>query len=161
VKDVLPSRSSSAPDAPPRACRPVEGPDELATHHDIRRAVFVAEQGLFPVDDRDEHDDDAATLHVLGFVRGVPAGTVRLYPVDGPLWKGDRLAVLPEFRRSGIGAPLVRHAVAAAARNGGTRMNAQVQAVNVRFFLALGWSTAGAPADHLGVPHQQMTIALG
>ncbi|MCW2723171.1 MAG: GCN5-related N-acetyltransferase [Frankiales bacterium] len=161
MKDVLPSRSSSAPDAPPLACRRVEGPDELVTHHDIRRAVFVVEQGLFAIDDRDGHDDDPATVHVLGFVRGVPAGTVRLHPIDGPLWKGDRLAVLPEFRRSGIGGPLVRHAVAAAARCGGTRMNAQVQAVNVRFFLALGWAAVGEPADHLGVPHQQMTIALG
>jgi len=39
-------------------------------------------------------------------------------------------------------------------------MVAQVQAVNTRFFRELGWTCEGAAADHLGVPHQQMSIAL-
>jgi putative N-acetyltransferase (TIGR04045 family) len=122
--------------------------------------VFVAEQGLFSPDDRDEHDGHPATVHVLGFVHGEPAGTVRLYPLSGTLWKGDRLAVLPEHRRSHIGAPLVRLAVALAGDRGGSRMDALVQAPNVRFFVHLGWSPVGEPADHLGVLHQRMTIPL-
>jgi putative N-acetyltransferase (TIGR04045 family) len=122
--------------------------------------VFVAEQGLFPGDDRDEHDEDPATVHVLGLVHGQPAGTVRLYPLAGSLWKGDRLAVLSEHRRSHIGGPLVRLAVALAGERGGSRMEALVQAPNVRFFVHLGWSPIGEPADHLGVLHQRMSITL-
>ena len=34
------------------------------------------------------------------------------------------------------------------------------QAGNVRFFQALGWTAVGDPADYLGHPHQQMSIAL-
>lgn len=152
---------SSAPDTVGFACRPAEGPVELATHHDIRRTVFVTEQGLFARDDRDSHDLDAATIHVLGLDDGVSAGTVRLYPLGDALWKGDRLAVLPEHRRSGgLGAALVRYAVATAGALGGTRMEAQVQVANVRFFQALGWVTLGAPADYLGLVHQKMSIAL-
>jgi putative N-acetyltransferase (TIGR04045 family) len=122
--------------------------------------VFVAEQGLFVADDRDEHDGHPATVHVLGFVHGKPAGTVRLYPLSGTLWKGDRLAVLPEHRRSHIGGPLVRLAVALAGDRGGSRMDALVQASNQRFFVHLGWSPVGEPADHLGMLHQRMTIPL-
>ncbi|SFK69348.1 putative N-acetyltransferase, MSMEG_0567 N-terminal domain family [Geodermatophilus ruber] len=122
--------------------------------------MFVAEQGLFAADDHDEHDEHPATVHVLGFVHGEPAGTVRLYPLSGTLWKGDRLAVLPEHRRSHIGGPLVRLAVALAGDRGGSRMNALVQAPNVRFFVHLGWSPVGGPEDHLGVLHQRMTIPL-
>ena len=137
MKAVRPSRCSPS-DAV--RCRPVRDHDDLAEHHRIRWAVFVQEQGLFE-DDIDDRDGLATTVHVLGLVDDAPAGTVRLYPLDptGELWRGDRLAVLPPQRRSGIGGPLVRLAVATAAARGGHRMNATVQAVNTAFFLDLGW----------------------
>ena len=159
MTDVRPFRSSVT--EPGTGCRPVGGPDELAVHHEIRRAVFVAEQGLFEGSDRDGQDDDPATLHVLGFVLGEPAGTVRLYPLTGRLWHGDRLAVLPAFRRSHIGADLVRLAVALGGDLGGTRMQARVQVPNVRFFRYLGWAPTAPPDDHLGIAHQWMSIPLG
>ena len=162
--DVLVSRSSSPPErpseAPAQVCRPVGTPAERAEHARIRREVFVVEQGLFAADDADEHDDDAATVHVLGLVGGQPAGTVRLYPLADGLWKGDRLAVRRAHRRSGIGAPLVRFAVAHAGACGGTRMVASVQAVNCTFFVRLGWTATGDVFDLLGMPHQAMSISL-
>ena len=159
MKAVLPSRCSPS-DAV--RCRPARSSADLAEHHRIRRAVFVVEQGLFAGDDRDERDALTTTVHVLGLVDDAPAGTVRLYPLDstGELWKGDRLAVLPEQRRSGIGGPLVRLAVATAAARGGHRMDATVQAVNTGFFLDLGWLRSGEVADHLGLAHQPMSIPL-
>jgi putative N-acetyltransferase (TIGR04045 family) len=163
VTDVRPFPSSPAEALLPPAtgCRPVRGADELATHLGIRRAVFVAEQGLFAGTDRDEHDDDPATVHVLGFVEGEPAGTVRLYPLTGALWHGDRLAVLPEHRRSRIGGRLVRLAVALAGERGGSRMQARVQLPNVPFFVYLGWTPTAPPSDYHGAPHQWMSIPLG
>jgi putative N-acetyltransferase (TIGR04045 family) len=158
VTDVRPCRSS--PGELTDGCRPVTGAAERRVHLAIRRAVFVAEQGLFDGTDADGHDDDPATVHVLGFVRGEPAGTVRLYPLGGTLWHGDRLAVLPPYRRDRIGGQLVRLAVALAGQRGGTRMRARVQLPNVRFFQHLGWTPTAPPADHLGVPHQWMSIAL-
>ena len=102
----------------------------------IRRAVFVEEQRLFGASDTDEHDRDPATLHVLGFWAGDPAGAVRLYPLAEPgWWKGDRLAVLSPYRRHGIGAPLVRFAVGTASRLGG-------------FVMVLGGVAAVWPAQH-------------
>jgi len=159
--DVVRSRWPSTSDLTGLFCRPAEGSADLATHHRIRHAVFVVEQGLFQLDDHDVHDADAATIHVLGLDDGVPAGTVRLYPLGDGIWKGDRLAVLLEHRRSGgLGASLVRYAVATAGALGGSRMVAQIQPGNVRFFEALGWAAVGDPADYLGVLHQQMSIAL-
>lgn len=161
MTDVLPSRCSSAPDtAPALLCRPVRDPGERDEHHRIRREVFVREQGLFVDDDVDGRDHEPATVHVLGLVGGRPAGTVRLYPLGGVVWKGDRLAVLPEHRRWHVGAPLVRLAVSLAGARGGLRMVASVQVPNTRFFLALGWTPVDGPFELLGVPHQQMTVAL-
>jgi putative N-acetyltransferase (TIGR04045 family) len=128
----------------------------------LRRAVFVSEQRLFAVSDRDARDDDPGTLHAIGLVGGEPCGAVRLYPLAGRAgeWKGDRLAVLPEHRANHLGAELVRFAVATAGGSGGSRMIAHVQLPNVRFFQHLGWVTEGRPSPFHGVEHQLMSIAL-
>ena len=147
------------------ACRPVASADELALHFEIRHRVFVQEQGVFPASDRDAHDDAPATVHVLGLCGDVAGGAVRLYPIDGEgLWKGDRLAVLPLFRsgavKGGMGGPLVRFAVRAAAERGGSRMVAHIQPPNVAFFEHLGWFRLGGLVPYAGMPHQMMAIDL-
>jgi putative N-acetyltransferase (TIGR04045 family) len=156
--NVAASPSSTSVDV---VCRAVADTAEREIHHAIRRQVFVVEQRLFSDDDRDDHDDDLATVRVLGFVDGVPAGSVRLYPIDQTgLWKGDRLAVLSAFRRHGVGAPLVRFAVRTAGELGGHRMVAHIQLANVSFFVRLGWHAVGDPVPYVGVVHQQMAIPL-
>jgi putative N-acetyltransferase (TIGR04045 family) len=145
-------------------CRLARDDADRASAHAIRRAVFVVEQAIFAESDHDGHDGDATCLHVIGFVDGVPGGTVRLYPLD-PLdpsgdWQGDRLAVLPEFRTSGLGRPLVRFAVATAAARGGRRMIAHIQPANRTFFRRLGWTQRGGPESYLGLAHLLMDIDL-
>jgi putative N-acetyltransferase (TIGR04045 family) len=154
--------SSSAPPASAAAaCRVAAGAAELGAHFDVRRRVFVEQQGLFDGSDRDERDEREDTLHAIGVVEGRVAGAVRLYPLDGDgLWKGDRLAVLPEARVRHVGALLVLFAVATAGELGGREMVAQVQVANVRFFERLGWRADGPPAPYVGVMHQAMAIPL-
>lgn len=147
-------------------CRAVSTEEERAAHFRIRHQVFVIEQGLFRDGngrDRDAHDDDPATIHVVGLADGVACGTVRLYPLPGApgRWKGDRLAVLASHRHHGLGAPLVRFAVGAAARRGGREMEAYVQPANVTFFRWLGWRRIGGLVPYAGLPHQRMLIGLG
>src|SRR5215813_1198290 len=145
-------------------CRAASTGVERDAHFMIRRQVFVLEQGLFggPGDDRDAHDEDPATIHVVGLADGVICGTVRLYPLPGApgRWKGDRLAVLAGHRHRGLGGPLVRFAVATAARRGGREMEAYIQPDNVMFFEWLGWRWVGGLVDYAGIPHQRMLIGL-
>jgi putative N-acetyltransferase (TIGR04045 family) len=168
----LPARAHPA-EAPRLDCRAAATTAERAAHFQIRRQVFVAEQGLFggaggdrdgtdrDGTDRDWHDDDPATIHVVGLAGGVICGTVRLYPLGaGGRWKGDRLAVLAGQRHLGLGAPLVRFAVSSAGRLGGREMEAFIQPANVAFFRWLGWRRAGDLVDYAGVPHQRMLIDL-
>ncbi len=163
------SATASRPAAAARlACRPAASAAELAAHFRIRHQVFVAEQGLFrggpgsAGDDRDARDDDPATIHVVGLADGDICGAVRLYPLAGPAgrWQGDRLAVLAEHRRHGIGAPLVRFAVAEAGARGGREMEAFIQPANVAFFEWLGWRRAGGIVGYAGIDHQRMVIGL-
>jgi putative N-acetyltransferase (TIGR04045 family) len=139
--------------------RIASGSEELEAHFAVRRAVFVVAQALFE-DDRDEHDLAEDTVHVVADVGGEILGTVRLYPLAGGPWKGDRLAVLPSARVHRLGGMLVQFAVSTAGARGGTRMIAQVQVANVRFFERLGWVRDGDAALYRGVMHQPMAIAL-
>src|SRR5262249_36476472 len=150
------SRPAAGDRLPHLACRAVATPGERAAHFRIRHQVFVVEQGLFRGagaagggQDRDFRDEDPATIHVVGLADGVICGTVRLYPLPAPgTWKGDRLAVLAGHRHQGLGAPLVRFAVATAASRGGKEMEAYIQPANVTFFAWLGWRRAGGPVDY-------------
>jgi putative N-acetyltransferase (TIGR04045 family) len=144
------------------SCRVADDAWSLGQHHRIRHEVFVEEQRLFHPSDLDAHDDDPATIKVLG-VRGAEAvGAVRLYPLDaaGRRWQGDRLAVLALHRRYAAGAPLVRFAVTTAGELGGEVMLAHIQLPNVPFFERLGWRCDGPVELYVGIQHQPMAIAL-
>lgn len=134
---------------------------DIASHFAIRHQVFVEEQGVIvftDVDAIDQHDD---VIHVVAASDSQIAGTVRLYPTDSEgQWKGDRLAVLPKYRASQVGAHLVRFAVRRASERGGREMAASVQVPNTRFFEFLGWRKAGDVGPYYGLPHQPMAIDL-
>jgi putative N-acetyltransferase (TIGR04045 family) len=152
---VSPSRAPSA-----ALCRVAAGAAELEAHFAVRRAIFVEAQALFPGDDRDEWDSSPDTLHAVGLVDGAVAGAVRLYPLGDGLWKGDRLAVLPDARAQRLGGELVRFAVRTAGERGGHTMVAQIQLPNMRFFEHLGWRADGPAGEYHGVMHQPMAIPL-
>ena len=143
-------------------CEQARSAAEIADHRRIRHQVFVVEQAIFVGSDADARDDDAATFHLLGRYNGVPAGSVRLYELESNsgLWQGDRLAVLPPYRILGLGAPLVRCAVALAGAHGGSTMIAHIQLPNVGFFTRLGWRRDGEVETYADHPHQPMSIVL-
>jgi len=152
-----PAAAPPRPDVLVRLCRSER---QRAAHFAVRRAVFVDEQEMFAGDDRDERDGRITTLHAIGIAHGRVCGAVRLYPLRGGDWKGDRLAVLHEARHGALGARLVRFAVATAGARGGERMVAMIQLPNVAFFEALGWRRDGVTVAFHGRPHQPMAIGL-
>lgn len=141
-------------------CEQARSAAEIADHHAIRHQVFVVEQAIFTGTDTDSHDDDPAVIRLLGRYEGNPAGSVRLFELEPGRWQGDRLAVLPPYRIHGVGAPLVRCAVATAGAHGGSTMVAHIQLPNVEFFTRLGWRPDGAVEIYAGRPHQPMAITL-
>lgn len=142
---------------------------ELDDYRRLRRAVFVAEQGLFDTDDVDDVDDDPRTVVLVARdLAGQVIGGVRLGPVteqDIGWWKGGRLVVTPDSRAGlgavrGVGAALVRAACALAEGRGALRFEADVQPSNEAFFARLGWATLG-PASVGGHPHVRMRWPIG
>jgi len=120
----------------------------------VRRAVFVAEQG---VPEALEWDGaDAGAVHVLALAKREPVGTGRLLPTG----KIGRLAVLPSARRHGVGSLLLSRLVelARARGQGGVYLHAQVDALG--FYVAHGFVADGPEFDEAGLRHRRMRLAF-
>ena len=126
-----------------------------ATHADalmrVRRAVFIAEQG---VSEREELDgEDASSQHFLATDgQGRPIGTARLMP-SGQV---GRMAVLPAWRRRQVGASLLGLAMEAAKRQGlAVFLHAQVSAQG--FYERNGFVASGEVFLEADIEHLRMT----
>lgn len=123
----------------------------------VRTAVFVEEQGF-----KEEFDalDDIST-HIVAFDEDKPVGNVRFYyDSDKNDYFIGRLAVLKEYRGSGLGALLVKEAQRLAKQMGAKRilLHSQVQAKN--FYLKQGYTEFGEQDFDEGCPHQWMKKVL-
>ena len=125
-----------------------------AKHQDalsaVRIAVFVDEQG---VDRAEELDgEDATARHFIAETAdGQPIGTARLLP-SGQI---GRMAVLPAWRRRGIGARLLELAVAAA-REDATPVFLHAQVDAIPFYERSGFEAVGDMFDEADIRHRKM-----
>ncbi len=138
-------------------------PWEAAGASDLRRRVFVEEQGIFKNHDRDDIDMIATHLVALSTCAheadGV-VGTVRIHEAEKGVWWGSRLAVDLAYRNVGrLGPELIRLAVGTANARGCHRFLANVQPQNVILFRRMRWDVLGEVDVH-GVPHMRMAARL-
>lgn len=141
-------------------------PWQVAGYHELRRRVFVEEQGLFEASDEDRADEVALPIVAMSMVHGMldqVVGTVRIFqPVNASrsTWFGGRLAVDPFYRRHGvIGESLIRAAVCTAHALGCTEFLATVQQPVVRYFERHHFRVL-QPTTVCGVPHALMEASL-
>lgn len=132
--------------------------DDLSACLELRRAVFVEEQGVPEADEVDGRD--AGAIHLLARMDGQPVGTARLL-VLGETGKIGRVCVLAAARGRGIGAALIRAGVAEframpAVRQ--VKLSAQVQALD--FYAGLGFAPVGGDYLDAGIVHRDMMMPL-
>lgn len=142
-------------------CHSARTAEERSEAFAIRHSVFVKEQGLFTITDRDEHD--AKSTHLIARRGEKMVGTVRVFPdpeKGNGHWVGGRLAVHADYRVYQVGASLVKEAMKRVKKKGCTVFSAHVQEKNVRFFHKLGWRPIGPPETICGHPHQYMIADL-
>jgi predicted GNAT family N-acyltransferase len=119
----------------------------------VRRAVFIEEQS---VPETDEWDDaDPVCHHILAVDANRDAvGTGRL-EANGKI---GRVAVLPQYRGTGVGTAIVRHLVDLAARRGLTQVYLYSQSYAVGFYERLGFRAEGPEFYEVGIPHRRMSL---
>jgi predicted GNAT family N-acyltransferase len=121
----------------------------------VRRQVFVEEQSVPEAEEWDAADPTAR--HVLAVVDGrQPVGTGRLESCG----KIGRVAVLREWRGSGIGAGIVRHLVNQATESGVESVYLHAQTAAAGFYRRLGFRAEGPEFDEVGIPHVRMLLGI-
>ncbi len=116
----------------------------------VRFSVFVDEQGIDPALELDAIDADCQ--HCIAWSDGVVAGTGRLLP-DGHI---GRMAVLPAFRRSGLGGLILERLVAEARLRGHQRVELSAQAYVENFYRRHGFVREGPVYQEAGIDHVKM-----
>jgi predicted GNAT family N-acyltransferase len=120
----------------------------------VRRAVFIAEQGIPEAEEWDEHDP--ASVHAVAYVDGRPAGTGRLLP-DARI---GRMAVLAEHRRAGLASLVLARLVEIAHERGERELHLSAQAYVRELYARHGFVEYGPVYDDAGIPHQMMRRRL-
>jgi ElaA protein len=113
------------------------------------------------VSEADEVDDrDGEAIHLLAIAAGRPVGSARLL-IEGDTGKIGRVCVRAEARGTGLGAALMRAAVAELAQVPGmsrAKLGAQVHALG--FYERLGFAAVGPAYLDAGIEHRDMVLAL-
>ncbi|QAY68171.1 GNAT family N-acetyltransferase [Paenibacillus protaetiae] len=136
----------------------VETKEQLDEAYRIRMNVFVEEQGVSADVEIDEHEDEC--VHVLAYYNGQPAGVGRVRAL-GEYAKLERICVLAEFRKYGIGKAIVAKLEQVGREQLGlpkAKLNGQTHAEP--FYAKLGYETVSDVFMEEGIPHVTMVKKL-
>jgi predicted GNAT family N-acyltransferase len=135
---------------------PARSAVELAAAREIRRAVFIEEQGVPAELEADGLDPSCD--HFLVFRSGAPVGTARVRRTEKG-WKLERVAVLRQFRGLAAGAALVEHVLRTLPPAERVYIHAQESALG--FWQRVGFSADGPRFEEAGIPHRYMSRPSG
>ena len=121
----------------------------------VRRAVFIEEQGVPAEIEMDGQDGDCR--HLLGLLGDKVVGTIRLLP-DGRI---GRLAVLKNYRGRGYGRDLILTMLQVARDAAVTQVYLHAQCHALGFYTELGFIPEGDQFEEAGIDHINMVLPLG
>lgn len=123
----------------------------------LRRAVFMAEQGVTPADEWDGLEDDCH--HFLAVDGKLPLATARLRPI-GSSAKLQRVAVARSHRGAGLGDRMLRHVLDFSRARGFEAVTLEAQTDAIPFYEKLGFVAHGPEFDDAGIAHRRMELGL-
>lgn len=137
--------------------RPAAGPQELDAAIELRREVFVGEQGVSEADEFDGREEEC--VHVLAVDDGRVVGCCRLLP-DGERVKLGRMVVASGRRREGIAAAMLAEADRQAAALGAALITLSAQTYVVSLYEQAGYEVTSGTFDEVGIEHVRMEKRL-
>ncbi len=150
--------SEKQPLSPEIKIKIAENETEFAAVFEIRRRVFVEEQGFALVDEYDGEDE--RSIHIMALAGKKPVGAARLIPTQGVATVG-RVAVLPEWREQALGRKIMAFCEMEAQKRGFFKIRLHSQIQVRKFYEKLAYIPEGDVYDECGWPHITMTKQLG
>lgn len=127
---------------------------------EIRKTVFINEQGALSNEEFDRYDSEGSDADfLLLYDDGKAAGTARL--VHNNYFKIGRIALLKSCRGKGYGALIVKKITALAFENGADKVLVDAQNYAVPFYEKIGFKVIGDEIIDRGLPHIPMCINKG
>ena len=133
---------------------------DRAAAFDVRRAVFVDEQGVPESLELDEHDESEATVHVVADDGDRIVGAARLRPVGDGVGKVERVAVRADARGEGWGRRLMDAVESTARERGFDALTLHAQRHVESFYCDRGYRTVSGEFEEAGLPHVEMERRL-
>lgn len=133
---------------------------DLEKAFQIRKEVFVKEQGVPLEDEFDEFDTlDGQCEHILVYYQEKAVGTGRLRVVDG-LGKLERICILEPYRKFGLGKVIIQtlEEIAKDKELDRVKLHGQTQAEG--FYKKLGYQTSSNVFIEDSIPHILMIKEL-
>lgn len=139
--------------------RVAETKSERTACLDLRRLVFVDEQGVGEALEIDGLDDRC--VHLFGERAGLAVAAARLRVVTPGVMKVERVCVRREHRGAGWGVLIMREAERVAQARGVKQLVLAAQAEVISFYRRLGYVGEGPMFVEAGIDHQMMRKKLG
>ncbi|MEH7177543.1 GNAT family N-acetyltransferase [Neobacillus vireti] len=133
---------------------------DLQAAFEIRKQVFVEEQGVPLADEFDEFDQlKGKCEHILVYYNDEAVGTGRVRWVEG-YGKLERICILKPYRKYGLGKVIITTLEQIAEENGSTQVKLHGQTQAEGFYKKLGYQTSSNEFMEDGIPHYLMTKKL-
>ena len=124
----------------------------------VRQIVFIHEQRVPAELELDEFDPSAT--HALAYQDRQCIGTGRLVELGNGQAQIGRMAVLAQFRGTGIGKQILEKLVDLAISQGAKSIILHSQLTAIPFYEKLGFQAQGDVYDEAGIPHRNMILLL-
>lgn len=136
----------------------VENNKELEEALDIRKRVFVEEQGISETLDLDGNDSSA--LHIIVKNGDIAVGTIRIRFLDNRQAKLERMAILKPSRGAGIGKGIITFLEEELRRRGIEQIALHAQYYVKDFYTKCGFRETGLPFLDADIQHIRMEKAI-
>lgn len=134
--------------------------DDLKKAFQIRKEVFVEEQGVPAEAEFDEFDTlNGQCEHILVYYEEHPVGTGRVRVVDGA-GKLERICILAPYRKFGLGKIIIKALEDIAKEKGVSRVKLHGQTQAEGFYEKLGYQSSSDVFMEEGIPHVLMVKEL-
>ena len=127
---------------------------ELEEALEVRREVFIKEQGISPEEEYDGYDKEA--LHMVVRDREKVIGTARVRFLSDRQAKIERMAILKSFRRRGIGSRILSFLNEQIGKKQVDELVLHAQHSVMAFYKSCGFKETGSPFLEAGIKHIKM-----
>jgi predicted GNAT family N-acyltransferase len=139
-------------------CEIAHGSPEYWATVDLRDVILRKPLGLRFAPDELAAEKDSR--HIACYLGDTLIGCLVLQPIGGGDVRMKQVAVVPKWRRRGIGRAMVEYSEALARRIGFTRMVLHARDTAVAFYETLGYAKTGDRFVEVTIPHWPMAKRL-